>query len=128
MGRSVSYLSNAFATAYFHPEVEDRSDWLSLIEDIQETIKGNFPEFENANEWEGRENHVIQIGGGCKIAISEYCGLACLSIGSCNYYHYDENEVEKWMADNWDKISEPWNAYKKIATASNGESFYHKVN
>jgi hypothetical protein len=94
MGRSVSYLRNAKGVVYFEwPKVEvydeeteefSESDTLEdydiVVEDIQETIKSEFPEFDNAKKSDDRETLIILEGYGTQIGLSEYCGLASLSI------------------------------------------------
>ena len=139
MGRSVSYLSDAHSVSYFDwPRFEsgEEEDYeveyesaTEVIQDIQETIKSKFPEFDNADKWEGREDHIILEGYGCQIGLSEYCGLASLSIRIDPRQHEDGDteeisKIEKWIDNNWPKISKYYNRYKRVGTFSNGESVY----
>ena len=139
MGRSVSYLSRAIRIAYFeYPKVESYNEDASLvIEDIQESIKSEFPEFSNTNEWDGNEDHIILEGYRTQIGLSEYCGLATLSIRvdeSVLEYSEDDEDSEKqraeitdWIEKSWKKISLGYNQYERIGGFSNGESFYQAI-
>ena len=112
MGRSVDYLNNAEKVNYFQwptlsvydPETDrdvetdeyeddDYEDAEYVIEYIQETIKSNFPDFDNCSHWDGRETHIILEGHGVEIGLSEYCGLATLSV------RVDQRELEYCATD-----------------------------
>lgn len=142
MGRSVSYLSNALRVNYFNwptyetgegEDVEvEYEDARYVIEDIQQTIINEWPEFEAVSKWADREDHIILEGYGLQIALSEYGGLATLSVRVDPYYSdYDDEErivsAEQWVADNWDSATKYWNKYRKVGTFSNGESFYELI-
>ena len=143
MGRSVSYLSRAQRIVYFEwPKVElydeeteefSASDTLEdydvVVEDIQEVIKSEFPEFDNAKRYDGDETLIILEGYGTQIGLSEYCGLASLSIRVDSFFE-DEEDQEKileWIEENWEKVSNPWNKLQKLGTFSNGEGIYQNV-
>jgi len=153
MSRSVNYLNRATNVAYFQwPLIESYNDETDEFEqtdefeesyivtdDIQENIISEFPEFERSKKWDGRETAIILTGYGTEIGLSEYCGLATLSIrideNELDYSNYDENEyqeqydkIEAWINENWAKISAGYNQYNKIGTFSNGESVYEKNN
>lgn len=146
MGRSVSYLSRAQRVVYFEwPKVEvydeeteefSASDTLEesdiVVEDIQEVIKSEFPEFDNAKRYDGDETLIILEGYGTQIGLSEYCGLASLSIRVDSFiFHFKgEEDIEKiveWINENWEKVSNPWNKLQKLGTFSNGEGIYQNV-
>lgn len=152
MGRSVDYLNNAERVNYFEwptlsiyddetdqdVETGDPEDAQYVIEDIQEYIRSIFPGFDNCSRWDGRETHIILEGYGLEIGLSEYCGLASLSVrvdqSVLDYCDTDEEadaEYQKciaWINENWDEASKYWNRLKKIGTFSNGESVYEKTN
>lgn len=157
MGRSVDYLNNAEKVNYFQwptlsvydPETDrdvetdeyeddDYEDAEYVIEYIQETIKSNFPDFDNCSHWDGRETHIILEGHGVEIGLSEYCGLATLSVRvdqrELEYCATDEEadaEYQKalnWINENWDEAAKYWGQYTKIGTFSNGEGVYEKIN
>lgn len=142
MGRSVSYLSNAACVNYFlWPEydVTDENDEVigQQYEDadfVIEDIQNHFIEADSgllrADRWDGRENHIILEGNGVEIALSEYCGLATLSVRvEESDYSDDETTAEglRWINEHWDKVSAPWNQFKRIGGFSNGESVYEKI-
>lgn len=140
MGRSTNYLTNALRVNYFEwPEVDgnyEESEF--VIEDIQETIKSEYPEFKNTDKWDGREVHIILEGYGLQIGLSEYCGIATLSAryneDLADYANDDEQaaewvkSAEKWLDENWDKATKYWNRYRKIGTFSNGCAVLEQVN
>lgn len=152
MGRSVDYLNNAERVNYFEwpklfcyneetdqdeetEEFED-SDW--IIEDIQNYFIDSFSGFDRANKWDGRETHIILEGYGLQIGLSEYCGLATLSVrvneNELEYceddkeYQAERNKAIQWIGTNWDEASKYWNLYRKIGSFSNGEGVFEKVN
>lgn len=154
MGRSVNYLNKAEKVNYFEwptlsvydeetdrdIETDEPEESTYVIEDIQETIKSNFPDFDNCSRWDGRETHIILEGYGVEIGLSEYCGLASLSVRvnedelECydlddnEAYETDRNKVLNWINENWDEASKYWNRLKKIGTFSNGEGVYERTN
>lgn len=142
MGRSVSYLSNAVRVNYFHwPEydVVDENDEViaQQYEDADIVIDGIQSHFIEADSglsivdrWDGREDHIILEGNGVEIALSEYCGLASLSVRAEESDYTDEETAKEgldWIEKNWENISKPWSQYKKVGTFSNGESVYEKA-
>jgi len=152
MGRSVDYLNRAERVNYFEwptlsiyddetdrdvetGELED-AEW--VIENIQEYILSIFPGFDRCSRWDGRETHIILEGYGLEIGLSEYCGLASLSVrvdeGPLEYseddeaYETDRQKALNWINENWDEATKYWNRYKKIGTFSNGEGVFEKTN
>lgn len=146
MGRSVDYLANAARVSYFDwPTLETGSDddyeveyedSRDVVEDIQQTIMNDFPEFSQCDKWDGRETHIVLEGYGTEIGLSEYCGLATLSIrvdenwaDLCDSEEYDteHQRIQDWINQNWEEISKYWNRYRKVGTFSNGEGVYETV-
>ena len=153
MSRSVNYLNNAIQVSYFewpryyfYNEVteqdeisEDYEDSYEVIDGIQESIISEFPEFDRAKKWEGNEVSIILQGHGAEIGLSEYCGLASLSIrideNELDYNDYDEAEYNEqydkilsWINENWARISAGYSQFNKVATFSNGEAIFEKNN
>lgn len=159
MGRSVNHLNDAFEVVFFdYPTIEDYNeetgqweptdkpeDFDYVLDGIRESIKSEFPEYTNCKRWEGRDVMIFLEGYGTEIAISEYCGLATLSIRideeelkytlSGNEYDCEEWEqaekeerekIEKWMSENVSRIFAGYGEYVKLGTFSNGESIYTK--
>lgn len=154
MGRSVSYLSRAKRVNYFAwPTLEiydeekdvavDTGEYMDnseVIDWIVEGIKENFSEFKRVyNSWDDRETQIILEGYGTQIGLSEYGGLATLSIridedstvgSNMDEDEYEEflNVTEKWIDENWDQVGKYWNQYRRIGGFSDGSSVYEKVN
>lgn len=151
MGRSVDYLNRAEKVNYFdwptitvYDEETDRdieTDELEeasyVIEDIQQYIISQFPDFTTCKSWDGNETQIILEGYGLEIGLSEYCGLASLSVRVddtfLDYCDSDEDVDEQykncraWLDKNWDEATKFWNKYRKIGTFSNGEAVYEKT-
>lgn len=133
MGRSVDYLSNAIRVNYFdYPElISDEGEHIGyedaeyVIEDIQETIKSEYPNFRNVDNWDG-ETHIILEGYGLQIGLSEYCGFASLSVRVDEFYDDEEDikSAEEWVEQNWDEATKYWNRYRRVGTFSNGCGVY----
>lgn len=153
MGRSVNYLNRALLISYFqwpliesyneetdeYEQTDEYEESYFVTENIQESIISEFPEYEYSKKWDNNETAIILTGYGTEIGLSEYCGLATLSIrideNELDYSNYDEqkyneqyDKIEKWINENWAKISQGYNQYNKIGTFSNGESVYEKNN
>ena len=153
MGRSVDYLNKALQVSYFQwPLIESYNDETDefeqtdefeegyiVTEDIQECIICEFPEFDRSKKWDGRETSIILKGYGTEIGLSEYCGLASLSIrideNELDYNDYDEAEYNEqydkilsWINENWARISAGYSQFNKVATFSNGEAIFEKNN
>ena len=151
MGRSVNYLNNAERVNYFDwptiwtydedtdTDVDTGEFWdaYEVIEDVQSSIMERYPEFSTCKDWDGRETQIILEGYGVQIGLSEYCGLASLSVRVndelLQYFETDEEadkeeqKVKDWINTHWDEVSKYWNKYKKIGTFSNGEAVYQKA-
>ena len=133
MGRSVDYLKRAQHVAYFDwPCWEDEygEEYCEyaheVIQDIRNVIMERFPEFYVEDKWDGRETHIILSGYGTEIGLSEYYGLATLSIRVEDDTDDDVDKVEKWIDENWPSISEYYDKYRKVGTFSNGEGVFEK--
>ena len=149
MGRSVNYLNRALNVSYFQwptlweyneetgidQETDELMEAYEVRQDIQESIISEYPEYEYSKKWDNNETAIILTGYGTEIGLSEYCGVASLSI------RIDENEldrfidyqeqydkIEAWINENCAKISQGYNQYNKIGTFSNGENVYEKNN
>jgi hypothetical protein len=119
-------------------EVKDYNDffaqdeWESFIDNIKYTLKGKFKTLYNSDEWEGRECHIILENQYAIVAISDYCGLASISV-SCNYEYdgWDDKNLtglaERYTENVGAFIVEQFGEYKKIGSFSNGEGVFEKV-
>lgn len=126
MGRSVNYLRNSFDVVFFSNHEEENE---YIIEDIQQSIISEYPEFWEVSEWENNEVHIILQSHTVEVGISEYCGLFSLSIrirDEVNLEEEEEHEVNEWLTIHASKLLKPYNEMRKIGTFSNGESIYNK--
>jgi len=127
MGRSVNFLSNSFAVVFFSNHEEEESEY--IVEDIQQSIMSEYPEFEEVSEWEDRDIHIILESSTVEIGISEYCGLYSLSIrvrDGVDLEEEEEQQVNEWLTVHASKVLEPYNEMRRIGTFSNGESIFEK--
>ena len=149
MGRSVDYLNRAEKVNYFNwptvwvydedtntdVETDELWDADEVVDDIVNTITDQFPQFNYCKRrWDSNETRIILEGYGCEIGLSEYCGLATLSIRVdetvLDYCETDEDadkEYKKtlaWIDQNWDEIGKHWDKFRKVGTFSNGENVY----
>lgn len=126
MGRSVNFLSNSFAVVFFNNH-EEESEY--IVEDIQQCIMSDYPEFEEVSEWEGNEVNIILQSSTVEIGLSEYCGLFSLSIrviDGVDLEEEEEQQVNEWLNMHASKVLEPYNEMRRIGTFSNGESIFEK--
>ena len=132
MSRSVSHPSGAVVCFRDVTDFEF-DDWDWFIELITDSAKEAFPSMENADKWLDNEDHAILENSFAYIGVSEYCGLASVwMVRKENDLYYAEDIAIDNLADNWiglveNKFCKMFGEYRKIGTASNGESFYEKV-
>jgi hypothetical protein len=153
MGRSVDYLNRALHVSYFewpliefyneitdeYEKTDEYEEYYFVKENIQESVISEFPQYDYCDKYDGRETAIILKGYGTEIGLSQYCGLATLSIrideNELDYSNYDEQEyneqydkIEAWINENWAKISQGYDQYRKIGTFSNGEAVFETKN
>ena len=152
MGRSVSYPHNAQVVTYRTLEVEPYEDedengetitrepcdedyqWAfdSMVEDLQEYAPTLWPSLRKCDKWLDREDHALLENDLCYMGISEYCGLVATWIVPKDDYRsgYSDQHVDnlcaRWITQITPKFEKTFGQYVKVATASNGESFYVK--
>jgi hypothetical protein len=135
MGRSVSNLHGAQHTTYIHLDGEDEWEFQDILDDVRfAAIKAGIYE---ADTWEGREDHIIAQGDNIDVAISEYCGLVCISTRDnaedeeTDEDEFTEEEKERIASKAQaiaDKIAKMYSgsSLRRIGTFSNGESVYER--
>lgn len=133
MGRSVSTPTGAVAIAYRDvSEFQDEFEWGFFKENIIDQLKRAFPSLAEADSWIGREDHVVLENGHCKVTISEYCGLAAISLVPENHdCYYSEDIAKQNLADHWctqvaGKFENLLGELNKIGTFSNGEAIFER--
>ena len=130
MSRSVSVPSNAEAVAYtaIDPDnVEDFQD--EVIDPLVYSLKKAFPSLYHDDQWLDREDHVIARNRHGLFGISEYCGLLAVWIVPADE---DSNLSAPWCARAEAKLGAVvadvfGSQLRRVATASNGESFFERV-
>lgn len=139
MGRSVSNPSAARVVAYAHlnygdedgEAISDELEFDSVVEDFRETLKSMFPSVEPADEWIGREDHVLAENKLARFGISEYCGLVAYWIVPAEL-GWEHDYVVHHLSDRWidsiaDKFTKAFGTLTKTGTMSNGEGVYAHI-
>lgn len=136
MGRSVSVPQHAAVVVYAHFERDAEDDWAwdDFTQDLTAALKRAFPSLLDCSDWIGREDHGVLRNNHAHVTLSEYCGLIAVCLVPRGY-DYDDPTV---LAHNWCAVVEdkfravvaetaPGPVLKRIATASNGEAFFERV-
>ena len=138
MGRSVSTLRNAskviyvdLSDAYEDEETDSNFTWDDFIEDVYRTFE-DYPSLVAVDDSEG-ENRIILENRLIQVAVSEYCGLASVSLRAIenDYNHKLESFGENFISKIGDKVEEKlkktYDVYRWQGGFSNGESVYAKI-
>lgn len=129
MSRSVSTPSGAVAIAYRDvSEFQDEFEWDFFKENIIDQLQRAFPSLAEADSWIGREDHVVLENGHCKVTISEYCGLAAISLvpETHDCYPAEDNLADHWCHQVSDKFVNLLSELNKIGTFSTGEAIFER--
>ncbi len=134
MGRSVDFLNNAEGIAYVDVSDFDDcgEDWSLFKENITYELMKKYPSLWECSKWEGHECHIILENNQVSVAVSEYCGLASISVAPKDGYEYDySRDLSGLNARNAHYIGkfieENFGEYRKVATFSNGEAVFERV-
>ena len=135
MGRSVSTPREARVVCYRDVSEFEEHDWEWFVESLQETVRFEWPSFDECDKWLDREDHAIAENRLCYVGVSQYCGCAAIWIASkkedllgSDYGPQPEaNLCDAFIGKIADKFERLFGEYRRVATASNGESFYEKV-
>ena len=133
MGQSVSYLNHASNVTFFDVSGFDEYEWDDLVENLQYELSAKFPSLNSEDYWDDR---IFMANAFCEIAISEYSGLASISIRAKeedNDYRYIMGLSKHWIKKTWLKIEQiiaglAGTLLVKQATFSNGEAYYVACN
>lgn len=155
MGRSTSYLSNASHVTFFNvghfgytsdfdddgneipgtehfDEVDSQMQWDDMIENVTSSLMKKYPSLEKCDDWDDRETRIFLRNQHCEIGISEYGGLASISIRPVDNGDAQNAMAPAWIDSVWPRmqkiISE--NAgpcYAKQGSFSNGEGIYSRI-
>lgn len=131
MSRTVNYASDAIAVAYFDYDDREGFDWEELEDDIVNRLQESWKSFTSCRYWLDNEVLMIAENDLAYVAISEYCGLCSLSLVPKSYeddYHDFVSELgPHWCNQIKDKFVEKFSTLRKVATFSNGEAVYERV-
>ena len=120
MGRSVSTLRDSEMEVYFEYDENEYPWWDELVEGIRDDIRCVYPSFSYEDRWES-ENNIILENRVAEIAISEYCGLICVSGRPTSWLGYRLlTYVDKFLQKNYGK-------FKRVGTFSNGYGVYESI-
>jgi len=134
MSRSVNYPNDASVVCYIDVSyIEDSYEWDDFMDSIKYVILTKYKSFDNDDHWIGRELHSVLSNQHAQIVVSEYCGVASVSLVPIELDGYGEdvslqNIANAWcesVSDNFEKlIIKHFNSLHKVGTFSNGESVY----
>jgi hypothetical protein len=131
MARTVSTPGDAILVGYAPLCDCDCSDGCDCYSDRVEYLQylgtKRWPSMDDVDRWVGRENRVILENKFACLGISTYCGLA--SVWMCARSSLGQAWVEQ-QSKAFDKLVEDvfGTRLAKVATASNGEAFFERVN
>lgn len=159
MGRSVNYLSGAVKTAYFdvtlftidglvealdeneneilrEPDDFDyQNNWDDFFDNIKYSLRDKYG-LNECRKWDGNETNIIYDNRFVEIGVSEYCGLAYVSIrinADNEGRKYFESIALAYIESIWDDILKQFDdnvchsRLNKVGSFSNGEGVYSKV-
>jgi DNA-directed RNA polymerase subunit RPC12/RpoP len=132
------HLCNACKKTFEGHEPDADFEWECFEDSITELLKERCPSLEFPSKknrrWDGRETSIIAENNLCEIGISEYCGLASLSIRVLQSdYLKSEALAEHWINKTWPGIQKkvveyfPNSALRRIGGMSNGTGVYEKI-
>ena len=109
---------------------EGHCDWDWFIESITDQFRAKYPSLESCSTWEGNEDHIFLENELIEVGVSEYCGLAsvsmrakedfyCSEAGKLNLANRFAHYVGKWMDVN---IGD----YNRVGGFSDGTSVYER--
>lgn len=124
MGRSVDYLTDATRVAYFDVTEYTEDTWQYFVEDITEQLIDKFKSLDTVDEWDGRETKIILENSFVQIGISEYCGLASVSVRIHEDIDRDKSGLAERFISAVERKLEDMSELVKQGTFSNGEGVY----
>lgn len=131
MGRGVYYPTDAEATVFSNllcidPAEDWEWEWDCLLDNIRSAMAIRYPSFEPCDHWIGNEGHVILENYHAQIVVSEYCGIAAVSLRAS-----DDSMGKAWcrlIADGWTEVLEALvpEPLIRLGSMSNGETVYRR--
>lgn len=109
-------------------------DWECIVDDFRDHLKTLFPSVSPADDWIGREDHVLAENRLARFGMSEYCGLVAYWIVPSNeeqtYHGYDRPHgrfADAWVRKIADKFVKAFGELSKVGSMSNGEGVYRRI-
>lgn len=160
MGRSVNYLSGAIRKTFFDVslftvdglvealddddneirrepnDLDYQNNWDDFFVNIKYALRGKWGLNECKDKWDGDETSIIYENRYCEIGVSEYCGLASVSIRvnpTSEGSKYFESIAIAYIEAYWDEMLKEMDEnvgherLNKTGSFSNGESVYEKA-
>jgi hypothetical protein len=147
MGRSVDYLNHALYVVYIDidcpDQVQDEDElidtddfhWHCFVYDVIEYLPAGIKSLDDIRKkhrWDGNETRIIFENKHCEIGLSEYCGIASISIRDKDNSDHPGLAIA-WVHKVWPRIIRNLheafgeNVLVKQGTFSNGESVYARM-
>ena len=102
-----------------------RDDWDYQIDDFREEVRRLFPSACRADDWIGREDHVLMENGHARFGVSEYCGLVSYwMVPREDYYGSVSPLSQAWCAKAPAKFEAAFGTLRKVGSFSNGGGVY----
>ena len=131
MGRSVSYAGGSVAVCYRELEEDENYDdfyFQEFLDDVLFKATKRWPSLYPCEEWLGNEDKALLENSHCYIGISTYCGLASIWLVPKEYPKTDSDALAlAWCESISENFHKTFGEFQKIGTASNGESFFQKI-
>lgn len=109
----------------------DSDDFDMLIDDFRDRLRVMFPSVVEADDWIGREDHVLAENKLARFGMSEYCGLVSYWIVPKESGYYSDDQIEplakRWVASIADKFVAAFGELTKVGSFSNGEGVYRRI-
>lgn len=128
MSRTVSYAIGATVVCYRDvSDFEVQYEWEEFIFWVRECAQECWKSLYETDKWIGSEDNAILENQHCHIGVSEYCGLASIWL-----LPRDDNGspdlASFWCSQIEEKFKRLFGEYAKVATFSNGEAYYKRIN
>ncbi len=131
MSRSVSYASGAEWVLFAHVNLSSDEDdayeeWEDFKVSLATAFKAAFPSLYDISEWIGREDHAILRNGHGWLGVSQYYDLV-----SVWFVPADNDLASQWASRIEGRAASVIESIAtrlvRTGTASNGESFYRRI-
>jgi hypothetical protein len=103
--------------------IEGEIDWREECQCWSDYARELWPSMWDADDWIGREDHVLASNTFAHFGVSEYCGLMAFWLVPRG--DYDRPALaERWCAQQFPKLQKAFGRFQKVGAMSNGEGVY----